>query len=96
MIIMESNKDLNSKVEKVLTDLRKKQAESDEVIIDRFIKLYEEVLKTLNTKKGSELSKADFVAIKTLGRAYLETSSDYRQDFLFSMSDVEMAIKKYF
>ena len=93
---MKKNQEIINRVEKALIELRKKQGESDETIIDRFIRLYEEVLNTLNTKDESELSRVDFVSIKTLGRAYMETSNDYRQDFLYAMSDVGVVIKKYF
>jgi hypothetical protein len=90
------DRDLIKKIEKVLLELNKKRSSSDEVIIDRFINLYLEVLNIVKSKQKKELSEDDFIKIKTLGRAYLETSSDYRQDFLYAMSDVENAIKKYF
>lgn len=93
---MIQDKELIKKIEKALLELNKKRLSSDEVIIDKFINLYLEVLNIVKNKQENELSKQDFIRIKTLGRAYMEMSSDYRQDFLYAMSDVETAIKKYF
>ncbi|WDV45177.1 hypothetical protein PV797_16870 [Clostridiaceae bacterium M8S5] len=84
------NTELKKLIENALVLLEKKYSETKEDIIKTFIDEYTRVLSLLQNKstKSIKLEK-----IKTFTRMYMETSSNYAQDFLYAMSKVEEAIK---
>ena len=71
--------------------LEAKCGESGEEVVVEILRRYKLVLERI---RGLEVVVAeDFREIRTLSRMYLETSSDYMQDFLEAMGRVEALLK---
>lgn len=87
--------DLKLFMEKALILMKKKHLESNEPILTYFIAEYKRVLDIIESD-GEAIQKKEFGLIKSFSRMYMETSSDYRQNFLNAMGEVENIIKKYF
>lgn len=85
--------DLIENMKKALMLMEKKRSESQEEILVDFIQEYKRVLSKLEEQKEN-IQSSEFGKIKSFTRMYMETSSDYRQEFLNAMSVVEDIIKK--
>lgn len=81
-------------VEKALALLNKQYSETNEKIIKEFIEKYSDALSIISHNK--QLEKKDFAKILNLTRMYAETSSNYSQNFLDAMYEVESYIKKIY
>ncbi|MEJ8553926.1 hypothetical protein [Tepidibacter sp. Z1-5] len=82
-------------LERALALMEKKLLKSNESIIKVFINEYNRVLGIINYD-SKDISNGELRKMKMFTRMYMETSSDYKQDFLYAMGDVESAIKKHF
>ena len=85
--------DLIKSIKKALVLMEEKQMETQEKIISDFIHEYKRVLKKLEEQKDS-ISSLEFGKMKSFTRMYMETYSDYRQEFLNAMGVVESIIKR--
>lgn len=85
--------DLIKYIKEALVLMEEKQMKSQEKIISDFIHEYKRVLKKLEEQKDS-ISSLEFGKMKSFTRMYMETSSDYRQEFLNAMGVVESIIKR--
>jgi hypothetical protein len=83
---------LKLSLEKALKGLREKESNSAEAVITDFIALYEAALCSLD--EGVPEEDAERFCVMLLGRVrqYMECSSDYGQEFLYSMSEVEQVV----
>lgn len=84
--------ELKRLIEKAIVLMKKKQKVKKESIIDIFIKDYENIREQLINKNDDE--SIDFSKIRFCTRRYMETSSNYRQDFLDVLGTVEKHISK--
>jgi hypothetical protein len=87
--------ELQSFIKKALVLIEKKQLKSNESIIANFTNEYKRVLNVIS-REGETVSKKEFNKMKSFTRMYMETSSDYNQEFLHYMGKFESMIKKYF
>ena len=82
-------------LEKALVLMERKLLESNESIIKDFINEYNRILNIISDE-NKRIPNEELRKMKTFTRMYMETSSNYKQDFLYAMGDVERAIKKHF
>ncbi|MEF3074483.1 hypothetical protein V2P20_05550 [Methylobacter sp. Wu1] len=85
---------LKGQVEVTIKALELKRQSSSEPVIDEYLKKYKDVLKAI--ENGSSESDVHKLANKLLNcaRGYMETSSNYQQDFLNEMGKTEKIVKQ--
>lgn len=94
MISEKTISDLSSQINQTIDSLEKKSQASSEDYIILILKKYKLVKTELDLKKD----KIDLGVLKKLlngARGYMETSSDYNQDFLNEMGRTEKLIKSF-
>lgn len=86
-----NNVELKEMLKEALELMYEKQRAEYESIVDVFIKKYEVLLNIIDSQ--GEVTSADVTGIKTCTRAYAETSSNYRQEFLNALGAVEKYVR---
>ncbi|SHO58963.1 hypothetical protein [Vibrio quintilis] len=86
--------DLKNRIESTLNALEQKQRSSQEAIVDNFIVKYMVVQSAIQSGKPKEEILKEARILLGSARGYLETSSNYEQEFLKEMSKTEKLIKQ--
>ncbi|MCP4321833.1 MAG: hypothetical protein GY787_08295 [Alteromonadales bacterium] len=88
--------DLIKQITKTIEKLELKESSSNEKIIPEYIERYKKALLSLNSDVAnslSDISKKNLNSLLDCARGYMETSSNYSQEFLVEMSKTEKIIK---
>lgn len=80
---------LINQLKKTIRLLEEKQAASNEAVISEFIEKYKVAISHINSSEDTKPLRK----LLNCARGYLETSSDYEQDFLYAMGETEQLIK---
>lgn len=86
--------DLENQIESTLDTLELKQKTAQEEIVNSFIDKYKNVQAIIQAGNSKDEIVKKAKALLGAARGYLETSSDYQQDFLNEMSKTEKLIKQ--
>ncbi len=86
--------DLKSQLEITIKALESKIQTSSEPIINRYLDKYQQVLKIIESGASNESVRKLAMKLLNCARGYMETSSDYQQNFLIEMSKTEKLVKE--
>ncbi|NWK57658.1 hypothetical protein HW115_18720 [Verrucomicrobiaceae bacterium N1E253] len=81
--------ELKELITAAIDSMQKKQEESYEAIIESYLGSYRSILQQIDDFEIIDLTDHRLSALKGNGRGYLETSSNWKQPFLYKMGDVE-------
>jgi hypothetical protein len=87
-------KEIKEQIEHTLAALSIKQQVSNEPVVDQYAQKYNEVLSLINSGEDKEKVISLAKNLSGLARGYLETSSNYQQDFLVEMGKTEKLLKQ--
>jgi hypothetical protein len=72
-----------------LLALKLKQKNEPEAVINSYIEKYQSTLTTINSNASESEKRKALDSLKRCARGYLETSSNYTQDFFQEMDKLE-------
>ncbi|WP_076411196.1 hypothetical protein [Shewanella sp. UCD-KL12] len=84
--------ELITQLELTVSCLERKIAESPEPIVIEYLKKYRAAIASLKRLGSNSSSKTHLNALLNSARGYMETSSNYRQEFLNEMGKSEKLI----
>ncbi len=85
--------DLKGQLEKTIQALELKCQSSREPEVDTYLEKYKDVLKIIESGGSKEDVTKRAKTLLNCARGYMETSSDYQQDFLNEMGKAEKIVK---
>lgn len=86
--------DLKKQIESTIKALELKKRSSGEPVIDDYIHKYQSVLSFIQSGEPRDVVIKKSQSILNCVRGYMETSSDYQQEFLKEMGNTEKIIKQ--
>lgn len=86
--------DLKGQLEKTIKALELKCQSSSEPVVDSYLDKYKDVLKTIEFGASKEDVRKRAKKLLNCARGYMETSTDYQQDFLNAMGRAEKIVKQ--
>ena len=86
--------DLKGQLEKTIKVLESKCQSSSESVVDGYLDKYKDVLKVIESGASKEDVRKRAKKLLHCARGYMETSSDYQQDFLDEMGKTEKIVNQ--